>query len=364
MRMIPYGRQAIDEDDISAVVEVLRGDWITQGPTVEYFEDAIRDFVGAKYAIAFSSGTGALHGAAWAAGLGTGDIVYTSPLTFMASANAARYVGARPGLVDIDEKTLNIDLSLLPSSANAVIPVHYAGLPVDLRGLEGRSSPPVVIEDAAHALGASTPYGPVGNCARSDMTCFSFHPVKPITTGEGGMVTTNNEELAERLRRFRSHGIVRMPERAPWYYEVSEVGFHYRMTDIQAALGIQQLKKLPRFLKERSEIARRYVEALSPLEHFVFQDPPASGFSHANHLFTVRTPIRDAVFDGLKSFGIAPQVHYVPIHHHPVSKDLYPPTPSLPEADKAYNHLISLPIFPGLSEEMQETIVSALESLV
>jgi len=240
--MISYGRQSIDQSDIDAVVSTLRGDWLTQGPSIEAFEVAVAEYVGARHAVAFSNGTAALHGAAAVAGLGPEDEVFTSPLTFMASANAARFVGAKPRLIDIDSATLNIDMSAVPSGAQAVIPVHFAGLPVDLRGhsLPGR----IVIEDAAHALGAMTPDGPVGNCANSDMTCFSFHPVKPITTGEGGMVTTNNPEFADALRRFRSHGIVRLPENGAWYYEVQDLGFNYRMTDIQAALGLSQMGRL------------------------------------------------------------------------------------------------------------------------
>ncbi len=196
---IPYGRQKVDESDIRAVVDVLRGDWLTQGPTIERFEQALAEYVGAKHAVAFSSGTAALHGAAWASGLGPGDIAYTSPLTFMATPNAARYVGATPALIDISPETWNLELSELPGDGSAVFPVHYAGLPVKLAEPGWLKRPRVVIEDAAHALGAKTPEGPVGNCVNSDMTCFSFHPVKPITTGEGGMVTTNNEELAERF---------------------------------------------------------------------------------------------------------------------------------------------------------------------
>ena len=199
--MIPYGRQSVDEDDIASVVDVLRGDWLTQGPSIERFEEAVAQYVGAKFAVAYSSGTAALHGAAAAAGLGRGDLVATSPLTFMASANAARYVGAQPMLVDIRKDTWNIDMSAVPENVRAVIPVHYAGLPVDLSFPQ--ENKPIIIEDGAHALGALTPDGPIGNCAHSDMCCFSFHPVKPITTAEGGMVTTNDPELAEKLRLFR-----------------------------------------------------------------------------------------------------------------------------------------------------------------
>jgi dTDP-4-amino-4,6-dideoxygalactose transaminase len=204
--MIPYGRQSISEADIEAVVEVLRSDWLTQGPAIERFEESVAEYVGAKFAVAFSSGTAALHGACAAAGLGPGDTVVTSPLTFMASANCARYVGATPALVDISPDTWNLDLSQVPAGTAGVVAVHYAGLPVDLANPGWVERPRVVIEDAAHALGAMTPDGPVGNCAHSDMCCFSFHPVKPITTGEGGMVTTNDPDLAERCDDFGRTG--------------------------------------------------------------------------------------------------------------------------------------------------------------
>jgi len=347
--MIPYGRQSIDDDDVAAVVEVLRGDWLTQGPTVERFENAFADRVAARHAVAYSSGTAALHGAAAAAGFGDGDVVVTSPLTFMASANCIRYVGARPGLVDIDPATWNLDLSQVPSSVAGVIPVHYAGLPVQLDTWQP-SGRPVVIEDAAHALGASTPSGPVGNCAHSSMACFSLHPVKPITSGEGGMVTTNDDELADRLRRFRTHGIVRRPELGGWAYEISEVGYNYRLTDIQAALGLSQLRRLDRFIERRNEIAEQYRDLLADLP--VGLPPPApSGYRHGYHLFAVRVPNRRMVYDRLRKAGVATQVHYVPIHHHPVSADIGVQHGDLPECDAIYKGLLSLPMFPDLTDD-------------
>ncbi|MGZ4793251.1 MAG: UDP-4-amino-4,6-dideoxy-N-acetyl-beta-L-altrosamine transaminase [Ilumatobacteraceae bacterium] len=357
---IPYGRQAVDEADIAAVVEVLRGDWLTQGPTIERFEAAVAEYVGARHAVAYSSGTSALHGATAAAGLGPGDVVVTSPLTFMASANCARYVGATPALVDIDPSTWNLDLAQVDEDAAAVVVVHYAGLPVDLRRFPNR--PAVVIEDAAHALGARTPDGPVGNCAHSDMCCFSFHPVKPITTAEGGMVTTNDDGLAERLRRFRTHGIVRMPERGGWYYEISDIGFNYRMTDVQAALGLSQMAKLDRFIERRNEIAVRYRELLAGSAIGL---PPAAppGFRHGYHLFAVQVAERRRVFDGLRDAGIGVQVHYVPIHHHPVSADIGAKPGDLPVCDAVYEQLISLPMHPGLSDSEQTLVVEALLKL-
>lgn len=357
--MIPYGRQSIDDDDIAAVVEVLKGDWLTQGPHVEQFEQTLAASVEARYAVAFSSGTAALHGACAAARLGPGDQVVTSPLSFVASANCARYVGASVGFVDVDPGTLNLDPLRVPAEADALVAVHYAGLPVDLRALVHR--PRVVIEDAAHALGARTPDGPVGNCAHSEMCAFSFHPVKAVTTGEGGAVTTNDPVLAERLRRFRNHGIAPRADHGPWYYEVDEPGFNFRLTDIQAALGTSQLGKLDRLITRRQQIAQRYRELLEDLP---VQLPPAppDGFEHAYHLFPVRVPDRRRVYDELKAAGIATQVHYVPIYRHPrFGGD---GGSRFPHTEAAYARLLSLPLFPDLTDPEQERVVEALGRLL
>lgn len=361
--MIPYGRQSVDDDDIAAVSDVLRGDWLTQGPTIERFEAAIAEWVGARHAVAVSSGTAALHSAAAAAGFGPGDVVVTSPLSFMASANCVRYLGARPSLVDIDPATWNLDLTQLNDDVAGVIPVHYAGLPVELDTWRPARRP-VVVEDAAHALGALTPSGPVGNCAQSDMTCFSLHPVKPITTGEGGLVTTNDDELAARLRRFRSHGIVRRPERGGWVYEISEVGYNYRLTDIQAALGLSQLQRLDRFVERRNEIAALYRTLLADLPVAL---PPAAptGYRHGYHLFAIRVANRRAVYDRLRAAGIATQVHYVPIHHHPVSDDDIGLEPgALPVCDAVYDGLLSLPMFPDLTDDDVRHVVDQLRTAI
>ena len=356
--MISYGRQSISDDDVAAVVETLRGDWLTQGPVVERFEQAVAEYVGAKHAVSFSNGTAALHGAVAAANIGRGEHVVTSPLTFMASANAARYVGAIPELVDISLATLNIAVENVPSD-KAVIPVHFAGLPVELDRLNKGDR--IVIEDAAHALGAMTPYGPVGNCAHSDMTCFSFHPVKPITTAEGGMVTTNNDDFAKRLKEFRSHGIVRRPDIDPWYYSIDELGFNYRLTDLQSALGISQLSKIDSFIKRRNEIAFRYRELLkdSPVEL-----PPEApeGYLHGYHLFVVQVENRRTVFDALRSAGIGVQVHYVPVHHHQISSDIEFSADDFQNCDRYYARAISLPIFPDLTDDEQDVVVSTLLS--
>lgn len=356
--MIPYGRQSVDDDDIAAVVEVLKGDWLTQGPHVEAFERALANAVEARHAVAFSSGTAALHGAAAAAGLGPGDIVVTSPLSFAASATCARYVGATPAFVDIDPSTLCMDLARVPRGISALVPVHYAGFPLDLTGLTER--PRVVIEDAAHAIGATTRDGPVGNCAHSDMTMFSFHPVKTITTGEGGAVTTNSDELAEGLRRFRNHGIVPKPEEGGWHYEIERLGFNYRITDLQAALGTTQLAKLDRFVARRNELAARYREMLSGLPVTLPPEAP-DGWRHGRHLFPVRVRDRANVYDRMRGAGIGVQVHFIPIYRHPLYADLGIDPADYPETEAAYAELLSLPLFPDLTDAEQNEVVARLE---
>jgi perosamine synthetase len=356
--VIPYGHQSIDDDDIAAVVEVLKGDWLTSGPHVAEFEEALAEKVGARYAVAFANGTAALHGAAAAAGLGPGDLVVTSPLSFAASATCARYVGATPAFVDIDPATFNLDLTRVPADCAAVVPVHFAGLPVDLGRLAPR--PRIVIEDAAHALGALTPDGPVGNCARSDMCMFSFHPVKTVTTGEGGAVTTNSEELTERLRRFRNHEIVPKPEEGGWYYEIAGLGFNYRLTDIQAALGTSQLRKLEKFIGRRSELAHRYRELLADLPALVLPPAAPEGWRHAYHLFQVHVPDRKGVYERMRANGVSVQVHYVPIYRHPLYADLGVGPADFPNTEHVYAGLLSLPLFPDLTEDEQDRVVEVL----
>ena len=361
--MIPYGRQSVDDSDIEAVVEVLRGDWLTQGPSVARFESALVDATGAKFAVEFSSGTAALHAAAHCAGLGSGDVVYTSPLSFAASANCARYVGADVSFVDIDARTLNLDPSLLPDQVDAVVAVHYAGLPVDMHRVRARAR--VVIEDAAHAIGAATPEGPVGNCAHSDMCCFSFHPVKGVTTGEGGAVTTNSRDLAERLRTYRHHGIRLNSKNEPWEYDIEAVGFNYRITDIQCALGVSQLTKLEDFISRRNLLADRYRELLADVDGV--QLPPAAphGFRHAYHLFPVQVPDRSRVFHGLRERGIGVQVHYVPTYRFTAyggsERDW---AVEFPVTESVYAGLLSLPLFPALTDEEQDEVVAALKDLL
>jgi UDP-4-amino-4,6-dideoxy-N-acetyl-beta-L-altrosamine transaminase len=352
--VIPYGRQSIDDEDIAAVVAVLQGDWLTQGPHIESFEHALAERIHARHVVAFANGTAALHGAAAASRLGPTDTVCTSPLSFIASANCARYVGAKVTFADIDPKTLNLDPAKIPGDATGLVAVHYAGLPLDLRGLTSR--PRVVIEDAAHALGATTPDGPVGNCAHSDATVFSFHPVKAITTGEGGAVSTNDDEIAERLLAFRNHGIVRKPARGAWAYEISELGFNYRLTDIQAALGTSQLAKLDRFIVARQRLAERYRKALADLP-VELPPEPHPGFSHAYHLFPVQVDRRDQVFSAMRNTGIGVQIHYIPISSQPLYRAASPPVPN---ADSAFARLLSLPLHPGLTTDEQDQVIGAL----
>jgi UDP-4-amino-4,6-dideoxy-N-acetyl-beta-L-altrosamine transaminase len=356
--MIPYGRQLVDDDDVAAVVAVLRGDWLTQGPHVSEFEDRLSQITGARYAVAFSSGTAALHGAAHAAGLGPGDLVATSPLSFAASANCARYVGADVVFVDIDPSTLNLDLTQIPSEADALVAVHYAGLPVDLASLARR--PRVVIEDAAHAIGASTPGGPVGNCAHSDLCCFSFHPVKTITTGEGGAVTTNDPDLAERLRTFRHHGIRATPGEGGWTYDIDELGYNYRLTDIQAALGTSQLAKLDHFVGRRNELADRYRQALASVARVALPPEAPSGARHAYHLFPVQVPDRADVYRELRARGIGVQVHYVPTYRLTAHAGVGQSPADFPYTEAAYGGLLSLPLHPSMSDGDQELVISAV----
>ncbi len=357
--MIPYGRQSIDQADIDAVVATLTSPFLTQGPAVEAFEQRIVELTGARFAVAFANGTAALHAACHAAGLGPGDTVVTTPLTFVASANCAKFVGADVSFVDIDPATLNIDVERVPADVDALVAVHYAGLPVELGRLAHR--PRVVIEDASHAIGAIGPDGPVGNCARSDMTTFSFHPVKTVTSAEGGAVTTNDPALAERLRRFRSHGIVRPAGADPWFYEVVDLGYNYRLTDLQAALGASQLRRVEAFVERRSALAARYRELLADTWVELPPEGP-EGVRHGRHLFAVQVDRRDEVARHLQDHGVGCQVHYVPVHLHPLyRRDGWKPG-DFPLAERAHSRLLSIPLFPDLTEAEQDHVVDTLRA--
>ena len=388
---LPYGRHHLEEDDINAVVNVLRHGWLTQGPKIGEFEAAIAARVGAKFAVAVSSGTAALHIACLAAGIGKGDTVVTTPNTFVASANCAVYVGATPQFSDIDPETLNLDPEKLASTCavlkqvKAIIPVHFAGMPCDMPAIRRVADQygSVVIEDAAHALGAIYDDGrSVGSCAYSDMTVFSFHPVKIIATAEGGMVTTNNETLYQDLLRLRSHGINKgddpylHPEHAytdgtpnPWYYEMREIGFNYRITDVQCALGLSQLEKLDRFLRRRRELALRYDIILSEIPH-VTPTQRAGRATSAHHLYSVRIDFKAAARSRasfMREFiarNIIGQVHYIPVHYHPFYRANGHRRDSFPVAEHYYEQALSLPLYYALSDENQDYIVEQMKSLL
>ncbi len=363
---IPYGRQLIDDDDIAAVVEVLRGDWLTQGPAVAAFEKAVAEACDAPYAVAFSSGTAALHAACHVAGLGAGDEVLTSPITFAASANCAAYVGAMPTFADIDPATWNVSAETITAGltpqTRAVIPVDYAGLPAPVAEIRAAvGSDVVVIEDAAHALGARREDGPVGDCRHVDMTMFSFHPVKPVTSGEGGILTVRNEGLRDALREFRSHGM-RRGER--WWMEQRSLGFNYRLTDTASALGRSQLAKLDRFIAARTAIADRYRAELSDLPTIQLPPVAPAGGLHGYHLFPIRTDARRELYDGLRERGILAQVHFIPVYWHPWHRDTYGYERGLcPAAEDFYAGCLSLPCFPALTAEEQGTVIAAVREL-
>lgn len=385
-----YGRQNIDEADISAVVDVLRGDFLTQGPAVERFEDSLAERTGARYAISVSNGTAALHVACLAAGLGPRDLGLTSAITFAASANCIRYAGAAAGFVDIDAASLGMSVDGLKQAlgrapvTKVVIPVHMAGLAHGSAEIRDVAKAQVIIEDAAHSLGSEYACGrPVGSCAYSDMTTLSFHPVKAMTTGEGGAVLTNDETLARRLRRLRSHGIERDAAlfvrdgsedgvTKPWYYEQQELGFNYRLTDFQAALGVSQLSKLDRFIKRRREIAARYDELFSNLpEVSLSQSAPESRARSAHHLYVLKFDFeklkttRSSLMNRLRQADIGTQVHYIPVYQLPYyadSKHLLGSECS--EAERYYNSCLSIPMHPGLTDDDVEYVASTIRQVI
>lgn len=375
---LPYGRQWIDGDDIRAVVEVLKSDFLTTGPSVGAFEAKLAEYVGAKYAAAFSSGTAALHAACFAAGIGPGDEVVTSPLTFAASANAVLYRGGVPVFADIDEHTWNVDPAAverrITSKTKALLPVHYAGQPADLEALEALAKRHglVLIEDAAHALGARYRGRRIGGIG--DMTAFSFHPVKSITTGEGGAVTTDDPALYERLLAFRTHGITRDSdrlERRPggWHYEMQQLGFNYRLTDLQAALGISQLRKADRFLERRRRYAAMYDEAFTdcPALTLPRQEPFAMS---AWHLYAVRLNAsalranRGEVYEALRRENIGTNVHYQPVYLHPYYRGLGYEPGLCPRAERVYEELLTLPLFPKMSKGDVRDVIAALNKVL
>lgn len=382
--MIPYGRQDISEEDIQSVVDVLRSDFLTQGPVVPDFEQAVATYCGSKRAVAVNSATSALHISCLALGVGPGDIVWTSPISFVASANCALYCGATVDFVDIDSRTYNLSLDGLTRKLEkakregnlpkVVIPVHLAGQSCNMAGIHALSQRYgfKIIEDASHAIGGRYLGEPIGNCHYSDITVFSFHPVKIITTGEGGIALTNDVKVASQLARLRSHGITRALEEmthapdGPWYYQQIGLGFNYRMTDIQAALGLSQMQRLDEFVAKRQLIARRYDELLSDLWVTTPWQSPDS--YSAMHLYIIRLK-RDEIkisqkeiFERLRSFGILINLHYIPIYRHPFFEAMGFDRKEFHEAETYYAEAISLPIYPALTEAQQTEVVMRMKS--
>lgn len=378
--MIPYGRQDITQADIDAVVEVLKSDCLTQGPKVPFFEKTIAQYCGAKHAIAVNSATSALHLACLALGLGQGDWLWTSPVTFVASANCALYCGAKVDFVDIDPLTYNFcptELARKLEKAEkedrlpkVVVPVHLCGQSCDMKAIHELSQRYgfKVIEDASHAIGGKYLGESIGSCRYSDVTVFSFHPVKIVTTAEGGMALTNNKELAHKMGLLRSHGITRNeslmthePD-GPWYYQQIELGFNYRMTELQAALGVSQMERLDAYVARRHEIAQRYSRLLKELPVVLpWQHPDSySGL----HLYVIRVlgskENHRAVFESLREQGIGVNLHYIPVHTQPYYQEMGFRKGDFPEAESYYGEAISLPMFPTMTEQQQDQVVEAL----
>ena len=376
--LIPYGHQSISPEDVRTVVEVLHSDWLTQGPAIAHFEEVVSEVCHVACAVAVSSGTAALHAAVWASGLGPGGLLWTSPITYVATANCARFVGADVDFVDIDPETLNMDVSALGQRLevaertgrlpDVVAPVDMCGVSCDMAAIRELAQRYgfAVIEDAAHALGGSYLGLPVGSCAYSEMATLSFHPVKIVTTGEGGMVLTNSEDLAARLRLFRSHGITRdpammeSPAEGPWSYEMIELGHNLRMSDIQAALGASQMTQLAEFVARRNDLARRYDTALEGLP--VGRQSVPTGMQSAYHLYVIRVEASDRteIFRRLLAAGIGVNVHYIPVHLQPYYRRLGFGPGDFPEAEQYYREAITLPLFPAMTDEEQDVVVAAL----
>ena len=381
--MIPYGRQDISEKDIQLVVDVLKSDFLTQGPTVPAFEKSVADYCDVQYAYAVNSATSALHISCLALGVGKGDLVWTSPITFVASANCALYCGADVDFVDIDAATYNMSISVLEDKLvkaekagrlpKVVIPVHLAGQSCEMDKIHalGQKYGFRIIEDASHAIGGKYKEKPIGGCQYSDITVFSFHPVKIITTGEGGMCLTNDSDLAISLNRYRSHGIVRHPSEmthvshGPWYYQQIHLGYNYRMTDIHAALGLSQMNRLDEFVKARHLIATRYNELLN--EDWIelpWQHPDTySGF----HLYVIRVKknkkgiTHKQLFEKLRTAGILVNLHYIPVYTHPYYEAMCYDRKEFPQAESYYSEAISLPMFTTLTESEQKFVAEAIK---
>lgn len=385
--MIPYGKQEVTDADIASVIKVLQSDFLTQGPTIKNFEDAIIAYTGASYACATNSATSALHIACKALGVGVGDYVWTSPNSFVASANCARYCGANIDFIDINPVTYNIDIDNLSAKLilsekagtlpKVVIPVHFAGQACDMKSIYDLSKRYgfKIIEDAAHALGGKYHHDMIGSCRYSDIAVFSFHPLKIITSGEGGMAVTKSEELYQKMELYRSHGITRNPNQmlkkceGGWYYEQIELGYNYRMTDIHAALGLSQLKRADEFVKKRNDIALIYNEKIENLP-IDLPKIDANVYS-AFHLYVIQLNLgvglksRKQVFQSMREKGIGVHVHYIPIHTQPDYENLGFEKGNFPQSELYYSQALTLPIFPGLKyEEISYICQSLKESLI
>ncbi len=384
-QFIPYGRQDISQADIDAVVEVLRSDWITQGPAIERFEKSVAEYCGAKYAVAVSSATAGLHIACLAAGLSAGDVLWTSPNTFVASANCGLYCGADVDFVDIDPHTYNLSVEMLEQKLTqaeqqgklpkVVVPVHFAGQSCEMERILALSRKYgfTILEDASHAIGARYEDNPVGSCLFSDMAVFSFHPVKIITTGEGGMVVTNQEDLYEKLIRLRTHGITRNPElmqgesHGLWYYQQLELGFNYRMTDIQAALGASQMQRVDEFVSCRRLLVEGYNSLLQDFPLILPWQHPDTESSW--HLYVIRLKLdkigktHRQVFDELRAAKIGVNLHYIPVPTQPYYQNLGFKVADFPEAEKYYQEAISLPIYYSLIKANQERVVAVMRDI-
>ena len=375
---LAYGKQKIDEDDINSVVKVLKGDYLTTGPIVSEFENSVAKYVGTKYAVAVSNGTAALHMACYAAGISEGDEVLVPAITFAASSNCVLYCGGKPVFIDIDPKSYNIDINKIKekitSKTKAIIPVDFAGQSVDmdliLKIAEEYNL--IVIEDAAHALGSEYKNEKVGS--KAHMTEFSFHPVKPITTGEGGVVVTNSKELYEKMILFRSHGITRnsdlmIENQGPWYYEQIDLGYNYRLTDIQSALGLSQIKKLDDFILKRREIVNKYNEAFKELKEIV--TPFENEYSKSgHHIYVLLLNLdklkcgRKEIFEALQAENIGVNVHYLPVYLHPYYKKLGYKKGECPVAEDIYNRMITIPLFPSMSDKDIKDVIEAVKKVL
>ncbi len=380
--MIPYGRQDISEDDIRAVIETLRSDYLTQGPAVPAFEQAVADYCGVGHAVAMNSATSALHVACLALDVGPGDIVWTAPNTFVASANCARYCGADVDFVDIDPATLNMSTERLAEKLTiaeragrlpkVVIPVHFSGRSADMAGIGALRQRYgfKVIEDASHAIGGRHQDRPVGDCAHSDIAVFSFHPVKIVTSGEGGMATTNDTALATRMARLRSHGVTRvaedmpLPSDGPWHYQMIELGLNYRLTDIQATLGLAQMRRLDAFVERRNQLAEAYGPLLQDLPLIL---PAPTGDAHsAWHLYVIqvdetRTDHRRLeVFERLRAAGLGVNVHYIPVHTQPYYRALGFKPGDFPASEAYYARAITIPLFAAMTDAQQIEVAEKL----